>query len=148
MAPNFIKAAKSMAGIVKFGHVHVGEGTEQTAKAAGLTKVPTVVGFPAHKTINPYTKSSAKQGAEYKGSTGSNKKIADFAASLLTGALVTRIDSPEAYAAFRAAAGGLPVSLLVSTKETTSSLYKSLALRFKGRAAFAEVGGCTTCESR
>lgn len=139
MAPNFIKAAKSMAGIVNFGHVHIGEGTEQTAKAAGLTKVPTVVGFPAHKTINPYTKSSAKQGVEYKGSTGSNKKIADFAASILPDTLVKRIDSPEAYAAFRMEAGDLPISLLVSTKDTTSSLYKSLALRFRRRAAFAEV---------
>lgn len=139
MAPNFIKAAKSMAGIVNFGHVYISEGTEQTAKAAGLTKVPTVVGFPAHKTINPYTKSSAKQGVEYKGSTGSSKKIADFAASILPDTLVKRIDSPEAYAAFRIEAGDLPISLLVSTKETTSALYKSLALRFRRRAAFAEV---------
>ena len=139
MAPNFIKAAKSMTGIVKFGHVHIGEGTQEVAKAAGLQKVPTVVGFPAHKTINPYTKSSAKQPVEYKGSTGSNKKIADFAATLLPDDLVKRIDSVETYAAFRLEAGELPISLLVSSKDTTSTLYKSLALRFKRRAAFAEV---------
>ena len=139
MAPTFIRAAKAMDGIVRFGHVHVGEGTTLVAKAAGLTKVPTVLGFPAHKTINPYMKTSAKQGVEFRGATGSHKKIADFAAALLPDAFVRRLDGLEAYAAFREEAGDLPVALLISTKNTTSALYKSLALRFKGRAAFAEV---------
>ena len=34
---------------------------------------------------------------------------------------------------------GLPTSVLVTAKDATGSLHKSLALRFRGRAAFAEV---------
>ena len=39
MAPVFTKAAKSLDGIVKFGHVAVQDGNQELAKMASLTKV-------------------------------------------------------------------------------------------------------------
>jgi len=76
--------------------------------------VPTVVGFPAHKTINPYTAAVAKVAVEYRNSTSSHKKIADFAAGLLPDDLVTRIESVAALAAARQA-GAYTCPLFSST---------------------------------
>merc|ERR1719218_70981 len=100
MAPHFTKAAKSLDGIVNFGHVHVSQDspTMSIVQRVGLTRVPMVLGFPAHKLINPYGGPSAKQSVEYRNSTSSSKKIADFAASLLPDRAVRRVDSPEALA--------------------------------------------------
>ena len=72
-------------------------------------------------------------------STSSSKKIADFAASLLPDRAVRRVDSPEALADARSEHPDLPVSALVTAKDATGSLYKSLALRFRRRAVFVEV---------
>ena len=141
MAPHFTKAAKSLDGIVNFGHVHVSEDspTMSIVQRVGLTRVPMVLGFPAHKLINPYGGPSAKQSVEYRNSTSSSKKIADFAASLLPDRAVRRVDSPEALADARSDHPDLPVSALVTAKDATGSLYKSLALRFRRRAVFVEV---------
>merc|ERR1719218_157232 len=141
MAPHFTKAAKSLDGIVNFGHVHVSEDspTMSIVQRVGLTRVPMVLGFPAHKLINPYGGPSAKQSVEYRNSTSSSKKIADFAASLLPDRAVRRVDSPEALADARSEHPDLPVSALVTAKDATGSLYKSLALRFRRRAVFVEV---------
>ena len=139
MAPTFAKAAKQMGGIVNFGHVHVGDASIKLAQSLGLTKVPHVVGLPAHKTLNPYTKKSEKIAVEYRNSTASHKRIAEFAATLLPEDRVTRIADADALARARTDAGHLPVAVLVTAKETTGSLFKSLALRFRGRVAFAEV---------
>ena len=139
MAPTFAKAAKHMGGIVNFGHVHVGDASIKLAQSLGLTKVPHVVGLPAHKTLNPYTKKSEKIAVEYRNSTASHKRIAEFAATLLPDDRVTRIADADALARARTDASHLPVAVLVTAKETTGSLFKSLALRFRGRVAFAEV---------
>ena len=139
MAPTFAKAAKHMGGIINFGHVHVGDASIKLAQSLGLTKVPHVVGLPAHKTLNPYTKKSEKIAVEYRNSTASHKRIAEFAATLLPEDRVTRIADADALARARTDAGHLPVAVLVTAKETTGSLFKSLALRFRGRVAFAEV---------
>ena len=143
MAPHFTKAAKSMRGIVNFGHVRLSEDGDsmEIARKVGLTRVPVVLGFPAHKLINPYGGPSSKQGVEYRNSTSSAKKIADFAASLLPDDAVTRVTTREALDEMRSFASplGLPTSVLVTSKDSTGSLHRSLALRFRGRAAFAEV---------
>merc|ERR1719218_293854 len=141
MAPHFTKAAKSLDGIVNFSHVHVSQDspTMSIVQHVGLTRVPMVLGFPAHKLINPYGGPSAKQSVEYRNSTSSSKKIADFAASLLPDRAVRRVDSPEALADARSDHPDLPVSALVTAKDATGSLYKSLALRFRRRAVFVEV---------
>ena len=99
MAPHFAKAARTMSGIVRFAHVHVGEDSDAMAivRTAGLTKVPTVLGFPAHKLVNPYTGAVAKQPEEYRNSTTSSRRIADFAASLLPTNLVRRVETREAF---------------------------------------------------
>ena len=139
LAPTFAKAAKHMGGIVNFGHVHVADDTMLIAKSAGLTKIPHVLGYPAHKTLNPYTKKTEKIGLEYRNSTSSHKRIAEFAAGLLPEDRVTRVVDADAFATARADAGDLPIAVLVTGKETTGSLFKSLALRFRARAAFVEV---------
>ena len=99
MAPHFAKAARTMSGIVRFAHVHVGEDSDAMAivRTAGLTKVPTVLGFPAHKLVNPYTGAVAKQPEEYRNSTTSSRRIADFAASLLPTNLVRRVETRDAF---------------------------------------------------
>jgi thioredoxin-like negative regulator of GroEL len=109
MAPHFTKAAKSMRGIVNFGHVRLSEDGDsmEIARKVGLTRVPVVLGFPAHKLINPYGGPSAKQGVEYRNSTSSAKKIADFAASLLPDDVVTRVTTREALDEMRSFASPL-----------------------------------------
>ena len=146
MAPHFAKAARQMRGIVKFGHVFVGEGSEasttEIVKRVGLTKVPTVLGFPSHKMINPYTGAVQKQPEEFRNSTTSSKKLADFAASLLPTDLVTRvawIDGREDATETANSHPYLPLSLLVTSKKETGSLMKSLALRFRNRVRCLEV---------
>ena len=102
LAPTFAKAAKHMGGIVNFGHVHVADDTMLIAKSAGLTKIPHVLGYPAHKTLNPYTKKTEKIGVEYRNSTSSHKRIAEFAAGLLPEDRVTRVVDADAFATARA----------------------------------------------
>ena len=144
MAPHFAKAARTLSSIVRFAHVHVGEDSNAMAIAqtAGLTKVPTILGFSAHKLVNPYTGAVAKQPEEYRNSTTSSKRIADFAASLLPTNLVRRVDARDTFlSALERTDGdeGLPVSILVTSKKETGALLKSLALRFRNRARFVEI---------
>ena len=148
-----------MSGIVRFAHVHVGEDSDAMAivRTAGLTKVPTVLGFPAHKLVNPYTGAVAKQPEEYRNSTTSSRRIADFAASLLPTNLVHE-ESRRATRSSRRRAPrrtprrtprrrpwlatdprlAPPVSILVTSKKETGALHKSLALAFRRRARFVE----------
>ena len=143
MAPHFAKAARTLSGIVRFAHVRAGEDSDASAivRAAGLTKVPAILGFPAHKTVNPYTGAVAKQPEEYRNSTTSSKRIADFAASLLPNDAVRRVDARDAFLAALEPVDGerLPVSILVTSKKETGALHKSLALRFRNRARFVEI---------
>ena len=146
MAPHFAKAARTLSGIVRFAHVRVAEDSPSMAiaRSAGLTKVPTVLGFPAHKQINPYTGAVAKQPEEYRNSTTSSKRIADFAASLLPSNLVRRVKTRDALDAFlnefrNDDTPTLPTTLLVTSKKETGALHKSLALRFRNRARFTEM---------
>ena len=118
MAPTFAKAAKQMGGIVNFGHVHVGDASIKLAQSLGLTKVPHVVGLPAHKTLNPYTKKSEKIAVEYRNSTASHKRIAEFAATLLPEDRVTRIADADALARARTDAGHLPVAAVYYKHQT------------------------------
>jgi protein disulfide-isomerase A6 len=146
MAPTFTKAAKSMDGIVKFGHVHVSEATMAIARGVGIVSVPAVLGFPAHKTINPYKKNEAsKQHETYKNSTSSHKRVAEFAASLLPPAeeTIARVETSDDLARVKEANANdasppLPIATLASTKDVTSTLYRSLALKFKRRVVFTE----------
>jgi protein disulfide-isomerase A6 len=146
MAPTFTKAAKSMDGIVKFGHVHVSEATMAIARGVGIVSVPAVLGFPAHKTINPYKKNEAsKQHETYKNSTSSHKRVAEFAASLLPPAeeTIARVETSDDLARVKEANANdasppLPMATLASTKDVTSTLYRSLALKFKRRVVFTE----------
>ena len=146
MAPTFTKAAKSMDGIVKFGHVHVSEATVAIARGVGIVSVPAVLGFPAHKTINPYKKNEAsKQHETYKNSTSSHKRVAEFAASLLPPAeeTIARVETSDDLARVKEANANdasppLPIATLASTKDVTSTLYRSLALKFKRRVVFTE----------
>jgi thiol-disulfide isomerase/thioredoxin len=146
MAPTFTKAAKSMDGIVKFGHVHVSEATMAIARGVGIVSVPAVLGFPAHKTINPYKKNEAsKQHETYKNSTSSHKRVAEFAASLLPPAeeTIARVETSDDLARVKEANANdasppLPIATLASTKDVTSTLYRSLALKFKHRVVFTE----------
>ena len=146
MAPTFTKAAKSMDGIVKFGHVPVSEATMAIARGVGIVSVPAVLGFPAHKTINPYKKNEAsKQHETYKNSTSSHKRVAEFAASLLPPAeeTIARVETSDDLARVKEANANdasppLPIATLASTKDVTSTLYRSLALKFKRRVVFTE----------
>ena len=146
MAPTFTKSAKSMDGIVKFGHVHVSEATMAIARGVGIVSVPAVLGFPAHKTINPYKKNEAsKQHETYKNSTSSHKRVAEFAASLLPPAeeTIARVETSDDLARVKEANANdasppLPIATLASTKDVTSTLYRSLALKFKRRVVFTE----------
>ena len=146
MAPTFTKAAKSMDGLVKFGHVHVSEATMAIARGVGIVSVPAVLGFPAHKTINPYKKNEAsKQHETYKNSTSSHKRVAEFAASLLPPAeeTIARVETSDDLARVKEANANdasppLPIATLASTKDVTSTLYRSLALKFKRRVVFTE----------
>ena len=146
MAPHFAKAARTLSGIVRFAHVRVAEDSPsmEIARSAGLTKVPTVLGFPAHKQINPYTGAVAKQPEEYRNSTTSSKRIADFAASLLPSNLVRRVKTRDALDAFLNEKADddtptLPTTILITSKKETGALHKSLALRFRNRARFTEM---------
>ncbi len=68
------------------------------------------------------------------------KALADAALGALAGAPVTAVKGPGELAAFRSA-GALPKVLLASAKAAATPLYRSLALRFRGRLAFATARG-------
>ena len=53
---------------------------------------------------------------------------------------MTAVKGPGELAAFRSA-GALPKVVLASAKAAATPLYRSLALRFKGRLAFATARG-------
>ena len=131
-----------MRGIVNFGHVRLSEDGDsmEIARKVGLTRVPVVLGFPAHKLINPYGGPSAKQGVEYRNSTSSAKKIADFAASLLPDDAVTRVTTREALDEMRFFASARVAHVRARHLQGLDGIAAQiLALRFRGRAAFAEV---------
>jgi hypothetical protein len=64
--------------------------------------------------------------------------MADAALGQLASAPVAAVAGSDELAAFRAGSG-LPKVLLARAKATPTPLYRSLALRFKGRLAFATV---------
>lgn len=66
------------------------------------------------------------------------KAMADAALGQLASAPVAAVAGSDELAAFRAGSG-LPKVLLASAKAAPTPLYRSLALRFKGRLAFATV---------
>ncbi|KAK9845433.1 hypothetical protein WJX81_006361 [Elliptochloris bilobata] len=138
LAPAFTKVAESILGLVTVGAVDCDEEVNRPlCSRYGVKGFPTIKVFGPEKQMNPYTKKVGKTPTDYSGPRTA-KALADAALAALLGASVPALKGAEALAAFRGE-GALPKVVLASAKAAPTPLLRSLALRFKGRLAFATV---------
>eukprot|EP00193_Tetraselmis_chui_P006402 CAMPEP_0177766100 /NCGR_PEP_ID=MMETSP0491_2-20121128/8340_1 /TAXON_ID=63592 /ORGANISM="Tetraselmis chuii, Strain PLY429" /LENGTH=508 /DNA_ID=CAMNT_0019282483 /DNA_START=215 /DNA_END=1741 /DNA_ORIENTATION=+ len=137
LAPEYAKVAKSLKGIAVVGAVDC-DAEPKLCGRYGVKGFPTMKLFPGERTSNPYTGEVAKLPQDYTGA-----HTASAIAKALKAALPQHLDSiatKEDWATFKAKTTEvLPAVLLTTSASSTTPLYKSLALRFKGRLHFGEV---------
>lgn len=125
LKPDYIKAATASKGIVRFGAINADE-HKSIGGEYGIRGFPTLKIFGGNK----------KKPEDYNGAR-SAKAMADALIALLPN-LVTVLKQ-DSYEKFFQKAPELPKAVLFTSKTSTSSLFKALALDLKDRMAFAEV---------
>lgn len=141
LAPQYTKAADNLKGLVNVGAVDCDvEGNKRLCSQAGVQGFPSIKIYPALKSKNPYTHKWEKLATDYQGPRTA-KPIVDAALAQLSDSNIAKVSDAAAFTEYEAAAGkaALPQVVLFTNKPKTTALYKSLSLRYKGRAAFAEV---------
>ena len=128
LAPKWRKVAEALHGVVRVAAVNC-DAQQALCQGQNIKGYPTVKAFKTGKWV------------EYRGDRSAGA-IKDWALSLLSAEEVTIISKPTqtpAYLKSAAAARWGAGVLLFSNRKESSALYKSLALRYKGKLAFGEV---------
>eukprot|EP00897_Mesotaenium_endlicherianum_P010271 jgi/Mesen1/9272/ME000060S08705 len=125
LKPDYIKAATSTKGIVRFGAVNCDD-HQSVASQYGVKGFPTLKIFASNK----------KKPEDYMGGRTS-KAMSDALISKLPN-MVTPVTSKN-HNTFIEGQKEMPRVLLFTAKSTTAALYKSLALQLKARMALGEV---------
>eukprot|EP00760_Papus_ankaliazontas_P028047 PhM_4_TR3501/c1_g2_i1/m.39214/K09584/PDIA6, TXNDC7; protein disulfide-isomerase A6 len=139
--PEYEKAAKSLAGIVKFGAVN---GDDQNAagiaQAFGVQGYPTIKLFPSELTKHEKEGTFSKVPIDYQGER-SAAALVRWVLSRMPTQHIERITGAESHKAFldRFADDSLPKVMLFTNKKHIAPLYTSLSLDFKYRALFGVV---------
>eukprot|EP00966_Prymnesium_polylepis_P156216 3608943-Prymnesium_polylepis.1 len=132
-AKGYGKAAANLDGLVKFGAVNA-DAAKKTVQAAGVQGYPSVKVYLPEVTRNPYTGKVMKTVLDYSGPRTA-KGVVDFATGKLPSKVVSVADAT--LAAFRAN-GTVPKALLLTKKDGTTPLFKSLSLKLAGRMLLGE----------
>jgi len=138
LVKDYEEHATKMKGLVKSGVVDVTKGKKSMAlmQLFGLEKkdLPQVFLLPSVLLVSPQDWAPV----QYKG-VKTPTAISAWAAKHLPSRLITVCATDGQVDQFLHADPGLPKALLFTEKSNTSSLYKSLSLRFGFQMAFAEV---------
>eukprot|EP00475_Leptophrys_vorax_P010493 TRINITY_DN17077_c0_g2_i1.p1 TRINITY_DN17077_c0_g2~~TRINITY_DN17077_c0_g2_i1.p1 ORF type:complete len:692 (-),score=192.40 TRINITY_DN17077_c0_g2_i1:54-2129(-) len=130
LAPEWQKAADSMKGTVKFGAV---DATVETALASKYK----IEGYPTIKVFPALKENKNRRAEDYRGQRTA-AAISAFAAQQIPD-LVSALPLPQMQQWLANNAAGLPTFILITAKDSTPTLMKSLALEFKGRARFGAI---------
>ncbi len=132
LTPEFIKAADNVDGLAKMAAVNC----DEDANKALCSKFG-IQGFPTLKVL-PWNAKSAAQAVDYQGARSAGS-IAKYLLEQIPNQ-VTSVKDVAAWSKFVAkpAAAELKKVLLFSDKADVSTLYKSLAVQFHNRLAFAQ----------
>lgn len=142
LSPIYSRVADNLHGIVVVAAVDCDvESNKQLCGQYGVKGFPTLKIFPASKQKHSKTGRVSKTPEDYNGPR-SAKGIADAATAGLTDALIKRPLSLTELNEFLSSAA-VPTVLLMTEKKKTSTLFKSLSMRFRGRLAFAEIRDAT-----
>ena len=132
-AKGYAKAAANLEGLVKFGAVNA-DSAKKTTQAAGVQGYPSVKVFLPEVSRNPYTGKIMKTSLDYSGPRTA-KGVVDFVTNKMPSKVVAVTD--DNLAAFRGN-GTAPKALLLTKKDGTTPLFKSLSLKLAGRLVLGE----------
>jgi protein disulfide-isomerase A6 len=130
LAPEWQKAADSMKGTVKFGAV---DATVETSLASRYK----IEGYPTIKVFPALKENKQRRVEDYRGQRTAGA-ISTYAAQQLPD-LVSAFPLPQMPQWVQNNAAGLPTFVLVTSKDSTPTLLKSLALDFKGKVRIGAV---------
>jgi protein disulfide-isomerase-like protein len=133
LAPKYRKVAEALHGVVRVAAVNCDK-EKALCQQHGIKGYPTIKGFKEGKLV------------EYRGDR-SAAALRDWGLGMLPGMGVTKVSSVDKLNAWLNKDCGSTTSkakwgtciLLLTKKSETSALYKSLALRYRGKLAFGEV---------
>jgi len=136
LAPEYEKASKQLAGVVRLGAVDA-DAHPTLGAQFGVKGFPTLKAFPDSATLNPYTKKFGRQAVEYSGARTAKGIVAYAKANMPS--LVKEVAGDGDHKSF-VEEKGMPKALLFTDKKETPPTFKALSLRFKDRMRLGQVG--------